>query len=84
MCFNAYFQSFANKVLNYLEVMNEVTILIIIYHMIVFTEFVDSRSTQYKVGYSVCIFTGLNICINVIFLFSNLATTYYIKFKPKI
>jgi hypothetical protein len=38
--------------------MNEVTILIIIYHMIVFPEFVDSRSTQYKAGYSVCIYTG--------------------------
>ena len=84
MCFNAFFQPFVNKVLNYLEVMNEVSILIIIYHMIVFTDYVDSRSTQYVVGYSVCIFTGLNICINVIFLFTNLATTYYMRFKKSI
>jgi hypothetical protein len=81
MCFNAYFQPFVNNVLNYLEIMNEVTILILIYHMIVFTDFVESRTMQYQLGYLVCIFTVLNICINVIFLFSNLVTTYYMRLK---
>ena len=84
MCFNAYYQPFVNKILNYLEIMNEVTILILIYHMIVFTDFVESRSVQYQLGYSVCIFTVLNICINVIFLITNLATTYYMRFKKSI
>jgi hypothetical protein len=84
MCFNAYYQPFVNKVLNYLEIMNEVTILILIYHMILFTDFVDSRSVQYQFGYSVCIFTVLNICINIIFLFSNLATTYYVRLKKSL
>ena len=51
--------------------------------MIIFTDFVQSKQTQYMVGFSVIFFTGLNILVNITMLLSNLLTILYLRFKAK-
>jgi len=46
------------------EFINEVFIMVIMYHILLFTEFVDSEETQYSVGFSVVAFTSAVIMIN--------------------
>jgi hypothetical protein len=48
-----------------LEFFNEATILLCCYHMFCFTDFVDDPTVRYKIGFSLIIFTGLNLGINI-------------------
>lgn len=66
------------KLLNCLELINEVSILIVVYHLIAFTDYVGSRETQYKVGWSLCAFTALNILTNLIFLVVTQTRALYV------
>jgi hypothetical protein len=84
MCYVAYNQPFIMNLLNFLELINEVSILVVVYHLIPFSDFVRDRETQYNIGYSVCAFTALNIVINLAFLVSNMSMTFYLRFKDRI
>ena len=47
-------------------IFNELCILAVSYHLIVFTPFVDNIDIQYNVGWSVIAITVLNILVNMV------------------
>ena len=51
-----------------LEIFNEVTTIILLYHLLVFTKFVSEINTQYLVGFSFAFFLSLNMATHVFFL----------------
>ena len=58
-------------ILNRLELFNEICILIINYHLLVFTSFISDDNLQYKAGWSIIIFTFSNILVNMMIVFYN-------------
>lgn len=48
-----------------LEYFNEATIMICVYHLYVFTDFVDNPVTRYQVGYSLIGTACFNVLVNV-------------------
>jgi hypothetical protein len=61
-------QPFRNVFMNKLEMYNELSILIIAYHLFIFTDFVSDNLIQYKFGLSVIVVTVLNILVNMMFI----------------
>jgi hypothetical protein len=51
-----------------LEYVNEIIVTIILYHLLCFTDFVDSPETQYYIGYSHGILLVLLISLNLAFI----------------
>jgi hypothetical protein len=52
-----------------MESYNEITILLVGYHLLLFTDFIEDSDMQYMVGFSVIVVTLLNILINFIIMF---------------
>jgi hypothetical protein len=61
---------FANK----LEIINEVFIIAICYHLFIYTMFVSDDVIQYNGGWSVTLLTILNILLNMIVVIVNSIT----------
>lgn len=57
---------FEKPKLNYLEIFNELCILAAAYHLVAFTNFLDSPEIQYQVGWSNIGITTFNIVVNMI------------------
>lgn len=73
--------------MNKLELFNEVTILVITYHLLLFTNFNPDPITQYYVGYSIMGVTLFNILGNIsIILIQGIygIKLAYLKLKRKI
>jgi hypothetical protein len=51
-----------------LEYVNEIIVSIILYHLLCFTDFIDSPETQYNIGYSHGILLVLLISLNLAFI----------------
>ena len=58
---------FTGKIENRLEIFNEFSILIISWHIPIFTNFVDNPNIQYYFGWTVIGFTTANIVINTLY-----------------
>ena len=56
---------FEETFMNNLEIFNEICILIVSLHLYLFTFFVPDPTIQYSVGWSIVIFTILNILVNM-------------------
>ena len=65
MTYLVYIKPFDTKIKNYLEIYNELTILISSYHMLLFTDFVMNEYISYNAGWSFLSFYFLNIVINI-------------------
>ena len=59
---------FHSKLMNALEVVNEVSVLIAIYHLLCFTEFVPDPNLHDSIGFSLLAVTGIAFVINVMAL----------------
>jgi hypothetical protein len=57
---------FELPMLNYLEILNEISILIATYHLFLFTDYADSPDLQYLAGWSMIAISTFNIVINMI------------------
>lgn len=62
------------KYLNYLEIMNECTLMIVFYECMAFTEFVSEAVTRYNIGWSFVMFTGGNLTVALVALIHKLYT----------
>ena len=51
-----------------LEYFNEATILICVYHLFIFTDYVDNVNARFVMGYSLVFFAFLNLLVNVLVL----------------
>jgi hypothetical protein len=56
---------FEEKLSNYMEMFNEITIMAITYHLFLLTDFMPDTKSQYDVGYSLIMITCLNILVNM-------------------
>ena len=52
--------------MNRLEIFNEVCILAAAYHLLLFTDYIESPEFQYKIGWSIIGITTFNIVVNMI------------------
>ncbi len=52
--------------MNRLEIFNEFCILAAAYHLLLFTDFIESPEFQYKIGWSIVGITTFNIVVNMI------------------
>jgi hypothetical protein len=66
------FQPFEKQLINYLEIFNELCILAVAYHLLLFTDFVSDLDIQYNAGWSIVLLTALNIVVNMIVIFIEL------------
>jgi len=72
---------FKLPLLNGLEFLNEASITLIVYHLLAFTDFVGNPETQFKVGYSIIVVTGVNIVVNLGFMVVNCGSKVYLQAK---
>lgn len=79
-----YVQPFASKMLNYLEIFNELSILSLSYHSFIFTDFVPSPEIKYIFGYSLIGITTLNLLINMIILIGQGGKNLFTQIKTLI
>ena len=59
-----YFKPFYTKNQNLLEIGNEICILLVSYHLFLFTDFINDPQFEYNIGWSIIALTTLNIIIN--------------------
>ena len=66
---------------------NEIKLIVLMYHMMLFTMAVPDPVIKYNIGYSACVFLVLGTCINMLILvISPIKMTRrncYIKFAKK-
>jgi hypothetical protein len=68
LIYNILVQPFEEPMLNYLEIFNELCIIVASYHLIPFTDFLDDPEIRYEVGWSIIGITTFNIGVNMIFM----------------
>jgi hypothetical protein len=64
-----YVKPFEIPLLNYMEVFNEVCVLIATYHLFLFTDFVPDPELRYTIGWSIIGVTLINIIVNMLVMF---------------
>jgi len=67
-----YAEPLADKRTNTFELFNEAYVLVLVYHLISFTDFVPSPDTRYTMGFSMIGFTCLQIALNVLLLLKGI------------
>ena len=65
------------------EILNEVTIMFVSYHCICFTDFVPDAETKVKVGASLTVVVGMNICFGLGHIFWMLSQEFKLYVKRK-
>ena len=65
LIFDTLVRPFHSRLLNNLEIFNEVCILGASYHLLIFTEYDNNENTQYNGGFSIIAITTLNILVNM-------------------
>ena len=63
-----YFRPFTQKDLNIIDIFNESIVLMMTYHFLLFTDYLDDDVLARKVGYSVVGLLTLNISVNTLLL----------------
>ena len=59
---------FTHNRINMLEIVNEVTNLLLLYHVILFSGMIDNTEERYLYGWSFIIITSLNLCMHLLLL----------------
>ena len=69
-----YYDVYEKKRTAFIESINELSLIVLIYHCMYFTDFVDDANTRYLVGLSCCAVTIVNIAFNI-FMCAAFSTT---------
>ena len=77
-------QPFKMKILNRLELLNEVLVLISFYYMIIYSEFVPDAKARYKVGWSNACLVAAMVLVNISYAASIQANQYKHMIKIKV
>ena len=76
-------QPFKETLVTNLEILNEVTTLVLLYHLLCFTNFCPDVRTQVLVGYSFVFFLSANMATHVFFLLRSTFLDYKRKYNLK-
>lgn len=68
MCYLILFQPFLHTRINTLEIMNETTNFILLYHIMLFSGMIADAETRYLTGWSFIFVTSLNLIVHLAFL----------------
>ena len=66
-----------------MELFNEVTNLLLVYHMMTFTDWVDDPTMRYQIGYSVMVVVFMNMSIHFFFLILDTIRKTRLSIKKK-
>src|SRR5690606_8497888 len=72
---------FNQRILNAIEIFNEVTLLLCSYCLFCFTEFVPDVQTRYKFGWGFIGIITINIVVSMIILLYNFFSTIFISIR---
>ena len=64
ICYLCKFKPFSDRKILRLEIMNEVTNMVLLYHLMMFTEWVPEAKTRYAIGWSFICFFSANIFVH--------------------
>ena len=71
---NGPMQGFAN---NFVQIFNEVVVLLIVISLVIFTDFVPDPVDRYNQGYTLLYFIGFNIFVNLAILIYSIVQKIY-------
>lgn len=63
-----YFYPMENLFTNRMEIFGELTNHVLMYHMMLFTQFVADEKVRYNIGYSFILFMAIFICVHLFFM----------------
>lgn len=66
---------------NFIQVLNEVTVIICVWLMFHYTDFVADADTRYDLGFYLMYLVAIDVIFNVIFLFYFLGKKIYLAIK---
>ena len=69
--FQLYYAPLTDHIEHIRMIVNEITVLVVVYHQFCFTDFISDYHTQNSVGTSLIFFVILNGCLNVILSLIN-------------
>ena len=74
---------FVKKSINNQEILNEVTTIFVSYHIVCYTDFVETADGKFMMGYSCIVVIGLNIANGVTKLLAGMIHQFRQKMKRK-
>ena len=69
---------------NKLEVYNEITILLLLYHLMCFSDMVPEHQIRYSIGYSYIVCACTDICLHLVLILRENIRNVRLKIKKKI
>ena len=69
------------KLMNYIEIINEILIIISIYFMMIFTNWIDDIELRYSLGFSLIHVILFVVCCNMVVIVYYLKKDIYKKYK---
>jgi len=76
-----HFKPMLTKLMNYIEIMNEVLIIITVYFMMIFTNWIQNIELRYALGFSL-VHTIIGFaCMNFVIIFVGLIINVYWEYK---
>ena len=69
---------------NKLEVYNEITILLLLYHLMCFSDMVPQHQIRYSIGYSYIVCACTDICLHLVLILRENIKVIRLKIKKKI
>jgi len=70
-----------SKRMTKIELFNESVIMITIYHLLIFSEFVPDASTRFSMGYVLILILAFSVVINMIDIYNGVIKAGYRKWK---
>jgi len=70
--------------LNRLEILNEATVLLSSYFILVFSDWTNTPEERYQFGYYYTIFVILSLCFNLMIIFGSMIASIYLKIKLRV
>jgi hypothetical protein len=80
-CYIVHFKPFEEPLINRLEVMNEVTTLLLVNLIFMFTPIIDSPKVQYNLGFVFVCIMALCISVHLFFIFKDIILSSIRVFK---
>ena len=83
LIFLLHYDMYLERLVENLEIFNEVTTLVLLYHLLGFTKFVSDKQTQYFIGFSFVFYLCGNMATHVFFLLRSSCKDFRRKYKQR-
>lgn len=83
MCYVLKFKPFTDKTIFWLEILNEATNLILLYHTMLFTNLMLSEGDRYDLGWSFIGFFSASFAVHIVMLIYTIVVTSRYTYRKK-